>query len=745
MPQDSFIEEGPLRIRISDCGIQLFWSNRQISRGVGLNVAVNTLGLWTNSSKAKWQLLRKDVNSFSVKISFDELPLVQLWNIEIQNTNLIIWNVEIQNTEWLHVDELRIVHLLTPDYTSWFCGYEQGKFFRFEEKWRDLLTNQVSSLLVGVRFPREGVKLPALSLETDHKSSNVLIQNSSFREDLRIVGFSVPYQDDKCDFAVGSTQAFKITMKIFQDDFDLDHKIELLRRKAFRSDLVKNELPTADKHPKILLVNLPWYKNGRWGVRAGSRWPHTKDPSEGKYMPFPFFLAQATSLLQKNSVDAQMIDAIAEGLTEDAFMNRLLARDINYLVAETSVPSFLQDMEILKKISELGIKIILCGPNSLTYQTDFMRQYPFIDFVLKGEYEFTLLELIRALENKSDFSQVAGMLYNKGGEFMSTSERQLCDIDSLPWPHRSSLPMDKYWDLPGNIPYPSVQMSASRGCPFNCNFCLWPQVMYQGGSYRIRDVKDVVDEMEHLVKNKGFKSVYFDDDTFNVGKERMLQFCQIIKQRGLESIPWAIMARADLMDKEMLEEMRSAGLWAVKYGVESFVQDLVEKYGKNMNLLKTADIIKTTQDLGIKVHLTFCFGIPGETKESIQRTIDFALEQNPESVQFSILTPFPGTRLFKELDDKGMILTKDWSKYDGHSSCVFSPEGLSVKDLEVAKHRAYQLWQESKRRKRGFWGDLKRFFKYLEEYGLYHVTGKTFNYLKFVWFKRGKYLNGTGR
>lgn len=305
--------------------------------------------------------------------------------------------------------------------------------------------------------------------------------------------------------------------------------------------------------------------------------------------------------------------------------------------------------------------------------------------------------------------------------------------------------MNKYWDLPGDIPYPSVQMLASRGCPFNCNFCLWPQVMYQGNSYRTRNIKDVVDEMEYLVKNRGFKSVYFDDDTFNVGKERMLQFCQAIRQRGLESIPWAIMARADLMDREILEQMKSAGLWAVKYGVESCVQDLVEKYGKNMNLSKTTNIIKITKDLGIRVHLTFCFGISGETRESIQRTIDFALDQDPESVQFSILTPFPGTRLFEELDKKGMILTKDWSKYDGHSSCVFEPEGLSVKDLEIGKRRAYYLWQDAKRRKRGFLGDLKRFDRYLNERGLCYVIGKTFSYLKFVWFKRRKYLNGTAR
>jgi radical SAM superfamily enzyme YgiQ (UPF0313 family) len=188
--------------------------------------------------------------------------------------------------------------------------------------------------------------------------------------------------------------------------------------------------------------------------------------------------------------------------------------------------------------------------------------------------------------------------------------------------------------------------------------------------------------------------------------------------------------------------MRSAGLKAVKYGIESCLQDLVEQYEKNMNLAKTAEIIKITRDLGIKMHLTFCFGVLGETNQSIQKTIDFALSQDPESVQFSILTPFPGTRLFEELDKKGKILTKDWSKYDGHSSCVFDPENLSVEDLELAKRRAYHLWHDAKRRKRGLLGDFARFTKYLNERGLRFVIGKTFDYLKFVWFKRRQYLNG---
>ncbi len=167
--------------------------------------------------------------------------------------------------------------------------------------------------------------------------------------------------------------------------------------------------------------------------------------------------------------------------------------------------------------------------------------------------------------------------------------------------------------------------------------------MYNGTIYRVRNVADVVNEMEYLVKEMGFKSVYFDDDTFNIGKERMLKICDEIKRRKL-NIPWAIMARADIMDEEILMNMKEAGLYAVKYGVESASQELLDAINKCMNIKKTERMIKFTKMLGIKTHLTFTFGLPGETKDTISGTVDFALRSDPTTIQFSIVTPFPGTR-----------------------------------------------------------------------------------------------------
>jgi hypothetical protein len=164
-----------------------------------------------------------------------------------------------------------------------------------------------------------------------------------------------------------------------------------------------------------------------------------------------------------------------------------------------------------------------------------------------------------------------------------------------------------------------------------------------------------------------------------------------IKKRNL-NIPWAIMARADLMTEEILEQMRSAGLFAIKYGVESANQELLDNIDKGMDLKKTESIIRFTKMLGIRTHLTFTFGLPGETKESISKTIGLALKLDPTTVQFSIATPFPGTSFYNELKEKGNIVSENWAEYDGNHKSVIKSNNLSQKDLEKAIRSAYKQW-----------------------------------------------------
>jgi len=217
--------------------------------------------------------------------------------------------------------------------------------------------------------------------------------------------------------------------------------------------------------------------------------------------------------------------------------------------------------------------------------------------------------------------------------------------------------------------------------------------MYGSNKYRMRDPMKVVDEMEWMVKEKGFKSVYFDDDTFNINKRSVLAICNEIKKRKL-NVPWAIMARADTMDEEMLLALKGAGLVALKYGVESASQRIVDGIGKKLDFKKVKKVMKMTRGMGIKYHLTFMFGLPGETKRTMRKNIRMALKLDPDSVQFSIATPFPGSRYFNMLDEKGYILSRNWEEYDGYNTAVIRTEKLAARDLEEGRRRAVEAWNE---------------------------------------------------
>jgi radical SAM superfamily enzyme YgiQ (UPF0313 family) len=216
--------------------------------------------------------------------------------------------------------------------------------------------------------------------------------------------------------------------------------------------------------------------------------------------------------------------------------------------------------------------------------------------------------------------------------------------------------------------------------------------MYGGHSYRTRDPVKVVDEICWLVEQSGFRSFYIDDDTTNIGKQRMLKLADELGSRRV-NVPWAMMARADTSDEETYARLREAGMVAIKFGVESGVQSLVDACGKQLDLNKVRRTVKFLKSLGVRIHLTFAFGLPGETVESVRRTIEFAFELDPFSIQFSIITPFPGSSHFRMAEEKGQLVTYDWEKYDGYHCAVICTDALSEKQLEELHQQAVRRWE----------------------------------------------------
>lgn len=473
----------------------------------------------------------------------------------------------------------------------------------------------------------------------------------------------------------------------------------MIRSSAYR---VRDELAyratLAPDAIKVAVLNCPWSEDGRIGVRAGSRWPFTQQVDGARipcYVPFPFFQATAAAMLKRDGFDTMIVDAIAEGLTHDEFLRRVEGFGPQVVLMESSAASHELDHDWALRFKELlgdDIQVIFCGPHATAVSDELLPEAPQIDAIILGEYEPVMLQLMRALRDGGDLTELNQLVWREedGTIHAQTKRDKLQPINTFPWPERDTLPMYNYFDsITGQ--WPHVQMHASRGCPFTCIFCVWPQVVYAGQNYRTRDSADLVEEMAYVVDRYGFKSIYFDDDTFNIGNERILDLCDRIVKRGI-NVPIEAMGRADTSTREVFEAMHRAGLVAIKFGVETGDPEMMQRIKKHLDLGKVRQAVRWCKELGIGVHLTFSFGGPGETLESAALTLDLACELDPTTVQFSLMTPFPGTVMYETAVAEGRLLTRDWTHFDGARFTVVEHDQMTRDELENLMQVAHRRW-----------------------------------------------------
>ncbi|MBI4652605.1 hypothetical protein HY745_15290, partial [Candidatus Desantisbacteria bacterium] len=257
---------------------------------------------------------------------------------------------------------------------------------------------------------------------------------------------------------------------------------------------------------RVLLSNPPWFIEGgnRWGIRAGSRWPFTLPCGSG-YYPFPFLMSHAASYLRENGIEAYMVDSILTRESYNSFIKRIKEIKFDWVIIETSTPSIEHDLKLCEDISKYS-KVALSGPHATTFAEELIKK-PYIKAILKGEYEKNSLELLRTGEEK---------VYD-----YNLTE----DINTLPFPYRDYSIYNYADHFPVTPKGPQLQIWGSRGCPFKCVFCLWPPIMYKN-KYRARKPSNILEEIKVTLKNfPKFRSIYFDDDTFNIGKDRMMEIC----------------------------------------------------------------------------------------------------------------------------------------------------------------------------------------------------------------------------
>lgn len=338
-------------------------------------------------------------------------------------------------------------------------------------------------------------------------------------------------------------------------------------------------------------------------------------------------------------------------------------------------------MELLARIkNEVGCKIAVCGPHATALSKEILLNNEHVDFVLNGEYEFTTLELVKKLDKEKNYGRIKGLTFRKGRKVIKNPPRPLIkNLDILPWPARHLLPMGKYNE--GFAEYPNQQMISSRGCPFHCIFCVYPQVFYNH-TIRLRSAVDVVDEMEFLLDKYKPKEIYFDDDSFTIIPKHVTNICNEIIKRGLD-IQWSCMGHANL-SYDLLKLMVRSGCVGIKFGVESGSQDVLKKMGKPLDLRMVKKFVENCKKLGLKTHATYMVGLPFETKADMEKTLRFALELGTDSFQISIATPYPGTAFYKMVKENGWLVTNDFSKYDGNKEAVVSYPHLTKEEIDEA-------------------------------------------------------------
>ena len=351
-----------------------------------------------------------------------------------------------------------------------------------------------------------------------------------------------------------------------------------------------------------------------------------------------------------------------------------------------------------KAIKELHDKVFICvgGPYPTAMAEDCLSDRDnAIDAVIYGEAEMTAPELVSALEKDQSLQNIQGIVYRNGEQIIKNPARALIeDLDRLPFPARHLLGEAEEHYLPPPATYkrkPVAVIITSRGCNRRCIYCSQFDQKRKSGvrGIRYRSVDNVLDEIEYCLK-RGYKEIKFIDDTLASDYDRAMQLCQGIKERGLD-FSWFASACANQVDKPLLQAMKDAGCWAVLFGAESGVQKNLNTLRKGIKLEHVRAAVKAAKEVGLKVSTPFIIGIPGETFEDALKTIDFAIELNPDIANFHALTPFPGTHLHNNIEKYGsMAHNLEEYTYQGAAFVPFTMSRRQIQDLrQLAFKRFY--------------------------------------------------------
>ncbi|SJZ62869.1 hopanoid biosynthesis associated radical SAM protein HpnJ [Trichlorobacter thiogenes] len=418
---------------------------------------------------------------------------------------------------------------------------------------------------------------------------------------------------------------------------------------------------------KPLFLNPPTFEDFDGG--AGARYQASREVTSFWY---PTWLCFPAGMIEGSRV----VDAPVQKFTLEDCLT--IAKGFDMVVMYTSTPTLAIDIETARRIKEVkpDIVTVLTGPHvSILPEESLKAGNGIIDIVCRGEFDYSTKELCEG----RDWSKVDGISFIKDGKTIHTPDRPLIeDLDALPFVapiYKRDLPISEY--VIPHFKNPYVSIYSSRGCPSKCIYCLWPQT-FSGRQMRLRSPQNVYEEVKWIVDNiPEMRELSFDDDTFTASREHARNVANLLKPLG---ISWTINARANC-DYETLKVMREAGLRHVVVGYETGNEPILKNIKKGVTKEQAIQFTKDCKKLGLSVHGAFIMGLPGETKETIQETINYAKQLDLNSIQASLASPYPGTEFYTLAKEQGWIASDDFIDSTGHQKCVINYPNLSNAEI----------------------------------------------------------------
>lgn len=406
---------------------------------------------------------------------------------------------------------------------------------------------------------------------------------------------------------------------------------------------------------------------------------------------YPLWLLYAAGVCKEEGYNISFLDAPAKKMSHEESFEWIKKqnKEFDLIVIDTSTPSIYNDAKFAGDLKEIyrNAFVILVGTHPTALPKETLNLDDRVDGVAYGEFDYIIRDLAKIIDTTKDFKSVKGLIFKdlNGNIVINEKAEPILELDKIPFAAKLIKefldPKDYFFAASA---YPEVQMFTGRGCPARCYFCVYPQTMH-GHKYRVRSPENVVEEFEYIVKElPDVKEVVIEDDTFTINKERTQQICKLLIEKGIsKKIKWLCNARVNL-DYETMLLMKKAGCKLLIPGIENGTQEMLNNMRKGTTIEQIEEYIKNAKKAKLLVHACYMVGNRGETKETMQKTLELAIRLNADTAQFYTLHVYPGTEAYNWAKENGYIDTDDFSKWikeDGSDNTVIHTDDMTAEEL----------------------------------------------------------------